>query len=154
MKNHYELVYIIPVKTDDDDTTPVIALISQAIQDNHGDVIRTEDWGKRKLAYTIKNVQYGHYILNVVDFEPQDVEALDDKLATVREILRYQIVKVDSTELPKKIVEKEVEGDETKKPVRDIDDVEEETKEIKKKAPRQKVSMEELDKKIEEILKV
>jgi small subunit ribosomal protein S6 len=152
MKNHYELVYIVPVKTEDDDTTPVIDLVTQAVKDNNGEVIRSEDWGKRKLAYPIKNVQYGHYILNVVDFEPQDVEALDDRLGTTREVLRYQIVKVNSTELPKKIIEKDEDSPEPRKA--SDKDKKEPLEEVKKKAPKQKVSMEELDKKIEEILNV
>lgn len=150
MKNHYELVYIIPVKTDDDDTTPIVELVNEAVKKNNGKLVREEDWGKRKLAYPIKNIQYGHYILNVVDFEPQDVEALDDKLITMREILRYQIIRVNSTELPKRIIEEDSEeakdSDETKSTTKE--------KEEKKKAPKEKVSMEELDKKIDEILSV
>lgn len=102
MVNHYELLYIIGAKMTEEEVLPVINAITNIIKGVGGEVKREENWGKRKLAYTIKRFQYGYYLLSVVDMEPEQAQKLNDQLRLNQDIIRYQIVKVKSIEGPKK----------------------------------------------------
>ena len=134
MIRNYELIYIIPGKIEEKNIKEITDKIDKIIQEIKIKIVNKEDWGKRKLAYPIKQNQYGYYFLKYLETEPEKIKELNQKLKTIAEIIRYQIVKT------KGIKPKEKEEENKKK-------------EKVEKVKKEKVSLEELDKKIEEILK-
>jgi small subunit ribosomal protein S6 len=60
-----------------------------------GKVISTDNWGKRKLAYTIKKQEFGIYVFYTVEIEPTEVKKIETALNITDEIVRYLIVKPD-----------------------------------------------------------
>jgi len=102
MPNHYELLYIIGAKMTEEEVSPLIEGVTNIIKEVGGEIKREENWGKRKLAYSIDRFQYGYYFLSVIDMEPEMVPGLNGQLRLNSDIIRYQIVKVKSIEGPKK----------------------------------------------------
>jgi small subunit ribosomal protein S6 len=62
----YELIFIVQPDLNEEETKAVADRYLQIIAAQKGSIIKTEDWGKRRLAYDIKKQSKGTYIL--VDF--------------------------------------------------------------------------------------
>jgi small subunit ribosomal protein S6 len=62
----YELIFIVQPELSEEETKAVSDRYIQIITAQKGIIIKTEDWGKRRLAYDIKKQSRGNYIL--VDF--------------------------------------------------------------------------------------
>ena len=91
----YELVYIaLP-----DSSEEVLADLHQqvaAVVDRFGGTIdRTEAWGRRKLAYDIKNHREGNYVLEVISGPGAMTAELDRRLRVLDAVMRHLIVRVD-----------------------------------------------------------
>ncbi len=65
------------------------------ISNHGGNIVKVEDWGKRRLAYEIKRKQYGYY-LNVRFSGPEALPLLLDREYRLNEsVLRFLTVKID-----------------------------------------------------------
>ncbi|MCG3120391.1 MAG: 30S ribosomal protein S6 [bacterium] len=65
------------------------------ISNHGGNIVKVEDWGKRRLAYEIKRKQYGFY-LNVRFSGPEALPVLLEREYRLNEaVLRYLTIKVD-----------------------------------------------------------
>jgi small subunit ribosomal protein S6 len=62
----YDLIFIVHPDLNEEEVTAVTDRYLQIITTQKGTVIKTEDWGKRRLAYDINKNSKGTYIL--VDF--------------------------------------------------------------------------------------
>ena len=62
----YDLIFIIQPELSEEETKAVTDRYNQIITAQKGTIIKTEDWGKRRLAYDINKQSKGNYIL--VDF--------------------------------------------------------------------------------------
>jgi small subunit ribosomal protein S6 len=65
------------------------------ISNHGGNIVKMEDWGKRRLAYEIKKKQYGFY-LNVRFSGPEALPLLLEREYRLNEsVLRHLTVKID-----------------------------------------------------------
>ena len=62
----YELIFIIQQELNEEEVKAITEKYLQIITAQKGTIIKTEDWGKRRLAYDINKQSKGTYIL--VDF--------------------------------------------------------------------------------------
>lgn len=62
----YDLIFIVQPELSEEETKGVTERYLQIITAQKGTIIKTEDWGKRRLAYDINKQSKGNYIL--VDF--------------------------------------------------------------------------------------
>ena len=73
---HYEIVFL--VHPDQSEQVPgMIERYTNTIQKDGGKVHRTEDWGRRQLAFPISKVHKAHYILMNVEATHNAMEELD-----------------------------------------------------------------------------
>ena len=63
--------------------------------DNGGSVAKTDNWGKRKLAYPIKRNESAVYVFYTVDMPAEGVRKVESTLNITDEVIRYLIVKPD-----------------------------------------------------------
>lgn len=89
---HYELLYIVSNKFTEDELKPIIEQVRQLIEKNGGRITFTEQWGKRKLAYSIKLFSHGYYNLVEFDAVGEGLKKITRGLDMESEIVRYQIV--------------------------------------------------------------
>lgn len=65
------------------------------ISNHGGNIVKVEDWGKRRMAYEIKRKQYGFY-LNVRFSGPEALPLLLDREYRLNEsVLRFLTIKID-----------------------------------------------------------
>ncbi len=57
----YESIFIINPNQTDEETANVIKKMQDVVAKQGGEMIKFEDWGKKKLAYEIKKQKRGHY---------------------------------------------------------------------------------------------
>lgn len=93
--NSYEVVYIIQPKLDEDGINSVNERVAQAIAGQQGQVVSTEKWGQRKLAYPIKNHFMGNYVLHNVEMPPSGVLEVERVMRLHEDILRFLVIRKD-----------------------------------------------------------
>ena len=92
----YELVVIISPEVGDESLDSVIDNVSRFITDNGGAVADVERWGKKKLAYPIKNSVEGSYVLTRFQLRPTLSKELEANLRISEEVLRHLLIRVGS----------------------------------------------------------
>lgn len=63
--------------------------------DNGGKVVNTDNWGKRKLAYSIKKNEYAVYVFYTVELPSPAVQKIESALNITDEVIRFLITRVD-----------------------------------------------------------
>jgi small subunit ribosomal protein S6 len=93
--NDYELVFIVHPEVADDALDPLINNITQYITGKNGTVVEVARWGRKKLAYPIKHLMEGNYILVKFKLDPLANKELETNLKISEKIIRYLLIKVD-----------------------------------------------------------
>ena len=71
------------------------AQVEQTIQKLGGTIVKTENWGRRKLAYEIGHHKEGIYVLEVLNGGGEMMKELDRRLKVVDQVIRHLVVRVD-----------------------------------------------------------
>jgi small subunit ribosomal protein S6 len=77
------------------DLTKAEDRVKKIVSDNDGKITATDNWGKRKLAYTIKGNEHAVYVFYTVDFPPANVQKVESTLNITDEVIRFLITKPD-----------------------------------------------------------
>jgi small subunit ribosomal protein S6 len=93
--NDYELVIIVHPEVADDSLEPIINSLTQYITSKAGTVVEVAKWGRKKLAYPIKHVMEGSYVLFKFKLDPAANKELETNLKISEKIIRYLLIKVD-----------------------------------------------------------
>ena len=59
----YEFMIVLSGKLEEEKINQILKEIENIIEENQGKILKTDKWGKRKLAYNIKSEDEGYYIL-------------------------------------------------------------------------------------------
>ncbi len=109
---HYELLYIISNKYTENELAPIVEKVNKLITKAKGDISYSEEWGKKKLAYSINHFNHGYYFLIEFDLPGSELKDVDTEIKHMTEVLRHQIVKktkrtLEEIENEKRIIEKQ-----------------------------------------------
>lgn len=77
------------------DLTKAEDRVTKIITDNGGKIIATDNWGKRKLAYTIKGNEHAIYVFYSVEMPAEGVLKTESTLNITDEVIRFLITKPD-----------------------------------------------------------
>lgn len=99
----YELVYILPPDTTEQQATELHDQLQAVVARMNGAIERTENWGRKRLAYDIGHHKEGVYVLEVVNGSGELMKELDRRLRVMDQVVRHIIVRVDEE---KKVVER------------------------------------------------
>ena len=99
----YELVYILPPETTEQQATELHDQVASVVSRMNGQIEKTENWGRRKLAYEIGKFREGVYVLDVINGDGELMKELDRRLKVIDQVVRHMIVRVDEE---KKVVER------------------------------------------------
>lgn len=69
--------------------------ILKIFSDNDAKVVKTDNWGKRKLAYPIKKNESAVYVFYTVEMPGENVRKVEGTLNITDEVIRYLIVRPD-----------------------------------------------------------
>lgn len=88
----YEVIFIVK-PLEEEATNAVIEKFENLITTNGGTVDKVDRWGKKRLAYEIKDMLDGYYCLFYVTAEPAVVAEVDRLMKINDDILKHMIVK-------------------------------------------------------------
>ncbi len=69
--------------------------VKKIFTDAGGQVVETDNWGKRKLAYPIKKQDFAVYVFYTVEIPGENVAKIESTLNITDEVVRYLITKPD-----------------------------------------------------------
>lgn len=91
----YELILIVQPDLEDEVTQTVIDRVKTMITDNGGEILKTDVWGSKQLAYEIQDFRQGFYVYMDVALEPAFGNELKQNLRYVEPIIRYMLTRKD-----------------------------------------------------------
>lgn len=91
----YETVFIARPDISSKDVDDLVAQFSGILKDKGGNVVKTEYWGLRNLAYRVNKNRRGHYALLGVDAPADALKEMERNIRLSPDVLRYMSVKVD-----------------------------------------------------------
>src|SRR6266550_8601151 len=99
----YELVYILPPETTEQQSGELHEQIASIVSRMNGQIEKSENWGRRKLAYEIAHQKEGVYVLQVINGAGELMKELDRRLRVMDLVIRHMVVRVDEE---KKVVDR------------------------------------------------
>src|ERR1700683_1993052 len=99
----YELVYILPPETTEQQVGELHQQIEAVVSRMHGQIEKTENWGRKRLAYEIRRNKEGVYVLQVINGSGELMKELDRRLKVMDQVIRHLVVRVDEE---KKVVDR------------------------------------------------
>ena len=99
----YELVYILPAETTEQQVAELHEQVAAVVTRLNGQIEKTENWGRRRLAYEIAHQKEGVYVLQVINGSGELMKELDRRLRVMDLVIRHMVVRVDEE---KKVVDR------------------------------------------------
>ena len=91
----YETIFIINPDIDESQTDGVIEGVKTAIESGGGKVLKVDLWGKKRLAYAVKQHNDGYYVLIVFESNPESVTQLSGHYRITELIIKHIVVQFE-----------------------------------------------------------
>ncbi len=91
----YEVMYIGTPETADEDIVKLNGAIEEMVVKEGGSIVKTDNMGRRKLAYPIRKKSEGHYVLFEIEDSGQTIAELERRMRVNDVVMRYITVRVD-----------------------------------------------------------
>ena len=93
--NHYETVFIATPVLSDVQTKELFGKFQGVITENGGQIVSSEDGGRRKLAYPIQKKTTGFYYLIEFEGEGDLIEKLETQYRRDERVIRFLTFRMD-----------------------------------------------------------
>jgi small subunit ribosomal protein S6 len=95
--HHYELIVIIGPQIEDEGVPEAVdQLVRRPVEGWGGQVEEVNNWGRRKLAYPIRQQTEGSYVLTQFRMAPQQTTELERGLRISENVIRHLLVRLDA----------------------------------------------------------
>ena len=91
----YELMYVIAPTVAEDGVADLHTQVEEIVSRGGGEIEKTDNWGRRRLAYEINRHREGTYVLELINGPGELVRELDRRLKVTDDVLRHLVVRVD-----------------------------------------------------------
>ncbi len=92
--NYYEKVMILNPDIDDNAVNETVDRVKNVILSKGGEVLKTENWGRRKLAYELNKHQKGNYVLLFFKSPPDTILELEKLSKVIDPIIKFMVVRI------------------------------------------------------------
>ena len=92
MMRDYELMYIVRPELDEEALRTAAKSVRGLIETQGGEVVKTTLWGKRRLAYEVKRLRDGYYVLVVLRLDGGKVAPVERALRIHDTVFRHLLV--------------------------------------------------------------
>jgi len=90
----YESIFIINANLTDEETAGIIKKMQDVVVSQKGEMLKFEDWGKKKLAYEINKHKRGHYAFFQFTAGPTVVKELERTYKMTDSVIKFLTVKL------------------------------------------------------------
>ena len=110
----YQSVLILKPDIEESRVEEALAKIAEFIKSNGGAILKTEKWGKKRLAYRVKKNRFGVYLNLYHTLEPSGVIDLEKKYKLFDLIIKFMVLHLSDDELERALGrDDEAEGEKT-----------------------------------------
>jgi small subunit ribosomal protein S6 len=89
----YEILYIVRPELDEEQLQAAIATVDKLIESLGGTTQKTDVWGRRRLAYEVRHLREGQYVLTDFQIDPARVPELEGALKISDTVFRHLVVR-------------------------------------------------------------
>jgi small subunit ribosomal protein S6 len=99
MKRLYELAFIVRMDPNQAVIDETVQQVKAWVEEGDlGEVIGMDQWGQRRLAYEIDGQRDGFYVFMHANIDPAALPELEENLKLNNAVLRYMLVREESSE--------------------------------------------------------
>ena len=107
MRRDYELGFILNPEVSEEQTSAILERIGKIVNNYDGQVVKVNQWGRRRLAYPIEHHRDGYYVFIDMILTPETVLELDRTLKVSEEVMRHLVKRRDPKAVQKEREERE-----------------------------------------------
>jgi small subunit ribosomal protein S6 len=107
VKRDYELGFILSPEVSEEETRSILDRLGQIVAQYGGQIVKINQWGRRRLAYPIERHRDGFYVFIDMILTPETVVELERTLKVSEIVLRYMLTKRDAKAVQKEREERE-----------------------------------------------
>lgn len=89
--NDYELLYILSPRVPTDEVANAIERVNTLVANAGGEVVAVDNWGRRRLAYPIRQYFEGTYVVLTLKMPPAGATGLEAALIISDEVIRHML---------------------------------------------------------------
>ena len=90
----YETIFILDPDLEDEKIQATVEKVKGILTQANGEILKVEDWGKRKLAYVVKKKPRGHYFLLHFSGSPALLAELERNFRVMDAVIKFQSVRL------------------------------------------------------------
>ena len=95
MNRKYELVYVASPDATEEQVADLHTQVESIVQRMGGQLVKTDNWGRRKLAYEIGRHKEGTYVLEELLGNGELMKEIDRRLKVTDLVIRHLVVRID-----------------------------------------------------------
>jgi small subunit ribosomal protein S6 len=107
VKRDYELAFILSPEASEEETRAIMDRVEQVVTTHDGQVVKVNQWGRRRLAYPIERHRDGIYVFIDMILTPESVSELERTLKVSEIVLRHMVKRRDPKAVQKEREERE-----------------------------------------------
>jgi len=88
-------MYILKPELEDEAIVAAISRYEEIVKNDGGEVVKTDRWGKRRLAYEVNGCTEGYYVLMSFNAPSSVSQELDRIFKIQDDVLRHLVIKKD-----------------------------------------------------------
>ena len=92
---NYEAMYILDPSLNEEAVAALVAKFKAVVEAN-GTVSEVDEWGKRRLAYPINDLNEGYYVLMTCEAKPELPAEIDRVMKITENVMRSLITAVEA----------------------------------------------------------
>jgi small subunit ribosomal protein S6 len=94
MNRTYELMFIVRPDMVDEELNKLISTLESSVT-SAGGTVKSEIWGKRRLAYTVRKFNDGIFVLLIIDGTGAMVHEVERRLRVTEPVIKFITVRTD-----------------------------------------------------------
>jgi small subunit ribosomal protein S6 len=94
MNRNYELMFIVRPDMVDEELNKLISTLESSVT-SAGGTVKSEIWGKRRLAYTVRKFNDGIFVLLIIEGTGAIVHEVERRLRVTEPVIKFITVRTD-----------------------------------------------------------
>ena len=97
--NIYENIVILNPALSEEEMKSAIDKITELITNSDGEILKIDNWGKKKLAYELNKQKMGTYILFLFKAPPSVVKKIESYFKVFDPVIKFMVIKLNKKQI-------------------------------------------------------
>jgi small subunit ribosomal protein S6 len=98
MMRRYETIFIASPTLTDEQSDELVKMYEGIIAEQGGELLKTDKWGRKKLAYEVQKFSEGYYTLFEMNAGPTLISELERRFRNNDAVIKYMSVRMDQAD--------------------------------------------------------